>query len=56
MQKYRAREIAFGPARDVALDAVKIGPQLAQRFIDALELLGVRVTLMRDEGAFADRL
>jgi hypothetical protein len=42
--------IAFDLAGDVADDAAEIGAQLFERPVGALELLGVGVALMLDQG------
>jgi hypothetical protein len=46
--------VAPDPAGDVALDAAKISPDLAQRLVRPLELLGVGVALMGDERVLTD--
>ena len=48
------RHAALDPARDVALHAAEKSPDLAQRLVGALGLLGVRIALMRDERVLAD--
>jgi hypothetical protein len=48
------RRVALDPAHDVARHPAKIGAQGPQRPVGALELFGVRVALMGDEGVFAD--
>jgi hypothetical protein len=42
------RFVAFDPARDVARNAAEISPDAAQRLVRAIELFGVRVTLIGD--------
>src|SRR5258708_39586414 len=46
--------IAIDLAGNVADDAAEIGPELAQSPVGALELLGMGVTLMLDQGELAD--
>jgi len=46
--------IAVDLAGDVADDAAEIGLELAQSPVSALELLGIGVTLMLDQGELAD--
>src|ERR1700675_138807 len=46
--------VAVDLAGNVADDAAQIGPERAQRPVGALELLGMGVTLMLDQGELAD--
>src|SRR5258708_7796884 len=46
--------VAVDLAGNVADDAAQIGLELAQRLVGALELLGMGVTLMLDQGELAD--
>ena len=46
--------VAFDLADDVANDAAEIGLELAQRPVGALELLGMGVALVLDQGELAD--
>jgi len=46
--------IAFDLAGDIADDAAEKGPERAQSAIGALELFGMGVTLVLDEGELAD--
>jgi hypothetical protein len=45
---------SFDLALDVADDAAEIGSERAQRLVGALELMGVGLTLMLDQGMLAD--
>ena len=45
--------VAFDLAGNVANDAAQIGPQLLQHPVGALELLGVGIALMLDQGELA---